>query len=115
RNGKDRVVGVGVGICIVAIAEVSGVVVVQQVVVPRFTIGLNRCLQRLQVGDDRSYARLRCIRAVGVRSAPVGRCAKGAAAVTVFCVPVVGVSSRIGVLYLVHNARILCARGNFNI
>ena len=69
----------------------------------------------MQVIHDRSDTRLRCVRAVGIRTAPIRRCTKGTAAITVFRVPVVGIGSRVGVLNLVDNTGVGCALRNFNI
>src|ERR1700693_3534454 len=52
RDGKHCVVGVGVGESILAIPKVSGVVVVEKVVVALFTVGSNGCWKRLQVIHD---------------------------------------------------------------
>ena len=53
--------------------------------------------------------------AVGVRSATVGGCTKGAAAITVFRIPVIGAGCWVRVLNLVHNTGIGRARRNRNI
>ena len=46
RNGEHRVVRVRVGVGVVAVAEVAGVVVVEQVVVARFAVRVDRTRQR---------------------------------------------------------------------
>ena len=95
RNGEDGVVGAGVGIGVVAVAEVAGVVVVQQVVVAGFA-ARRRWAARARRGSSRSAATPGwvVIGAVGVGAAAVGGRAVGAAAVAIFRVPVVGASGR---------------------
>ena len=70
---KTVLFGIGVGVGIVAVAEVSGVVVVQQVIVARLAARIDRPRQRLQIVHDRANAGLRGVRAVGVGAAAVRR------------------------------------------
>src|SRR5277367_5854680 len=73
RDGEDRVVGVGVGVGVVAISEVSRVVIVQEIVVVFLAACRDRRAQRLQIFNNGTNAGLCFVRAVGVGAATEGR------------------------------------------
>ena len=66
---EDGVGGVGVSECILTLTEVTGIVVIQQVVVTYFAVRVYRMRQRLQVLHNRRNAGLGGIRAIAVRTA----------------------------------------------
>ena len=115
RNGEDGVVGAGVGVGVVAVAEEARIVVVEQVVVAGIAIGLHGMRKRLQVIHDGGNTWLRHVCAVGVGAAAVGWRAVGAAAVAVFGVPVVGADGGIGIFDFVHDAGVRGALANFDV
>src|SRR5579863_8102577 len=73
----NGVVGIDVGVRISAVAEVTRVVVVEQVVVAGIAIGIDLRRQRLEIIHDRGHAGLGHIGAVRIASAAVdpGGCA----------------------------------------
>ena len=71
RNGEGRVARVRIGVGIAAIPEVAWVVVVQQVIVPRIAIRLDRPRQRCQIVEDRPNSRLGWIGAVRIGTAAI--------------------------------------------
>src|SRR4029077_11732676 len=98
RNGEDGLVGIAnVGIRASAITVVSGIVIVEQIVVSRIAIRTDGAVERMQIAHHRTNARRSCVRAVAVSSATVGGGAIGAAAIAIFGVPIIGASLRIGV------------------
>ena len=58
RNREWRVVGVRIGIGVASVAEVTGVVIVQQVVVAWIAVRRDRRIQRAEVAHHRSNSRL---------------------------------------------------------
>src|SRR5271156_1483580 len=56
-NREDGVEFAGIGIGVVAVAEIAGVVVVQQIVTAYLASGTDRVRKRLQIGDDCRNAR----------------------------------------------------------
>ncbi len=112
RNGERRIGRVVVDEGVLAVAEVTRIVVVQQVIVARLAMRIDRPRQAGEIIDDRPHAGLTRIRAVGVGAAAVdgrvGIWRRIAGVVTgsvaVFRVPVVGAARRIGILDLVDDA-----------
>src|SRR5467141_2310861 len=92
-----KVVGVGVG----AVAKISGIVIVQQVVVAFLAVRVDWPRERPKVFADLSYARLIRVGAVAVASAAVNGGAETSATVSVLSPPVVGAGDRVGVLNFV--------------
>src|ERR1700743_2140093 len=101
RNGEYGVIGVGIRECIAAVSEVSGIVVVQQVIVAGLAVRVDRTDQRLKVVDNGSHTRLGGVRAVSVRPAARRSGTKGTVAVTILGIPVVRARGRIRVFNLV--------------
>ena len=104
RNREHGVESGFVGEGIFALAEVAGIVIVQQVVVAHFAVRIHGVRKRLEIFHDRGDSRLRGVGAVAVGAAAVGRGTVRAAAVTIFCVPVVGAGRGIGIFNFVHHA-----------
>src|SRR6202034_2363820 len=65
RNGEDRVVGIGIGVGVLAVAEVAGVVVIQQIVAALLAMRRDRSREHVEVPDDRRDAGLGDVLAVG--------------------------------------------------
>src|SRR5207253_46859 len=59
RNRKRRVVDEVVVVSVGAVAKIARIVIVQQVVVARFAVGIDRTRERSQVLKDRAHAGLR--------------------------------------------------------
>src|SRR6201999_3570794 len=68
RNGEYRVRGIGIRECVVAVSEVSRIVVVQQVIMTGVAVRADRTRKRLKIADDGSDSRLSGVGAVGVRT-----------------------------------------------
>src|SRR5258708_2367029 len=100
RSVIRKVIGVGVS----AIAKISRVVVVQQVVVAFLAVRVDWPRERPQVFADLSYARLLRVGAVAISSATANGGAETAATVSILNPPVVGAGNRVGVLDFVHGA-----------
>ena len=66
RNGERGVVRVRVRVGITSIAEITRVVIIQQVVVIRIAVRLDRRSERGEICNDGTDTRLRRIRAVAV-------------------------------------------------
>ena len=88
---------------IVAVAEIARIVVVEQVVVARLAVRIDRSRQRLEIVHDRSDARLVLIRAFGIGPAAVRGRAEGPTAIAVFRVPVIRAAGWIGIFDFVHH------------
>ena len=84
RNCEHGVVRIRVGKRVVAVAEVAGVVVIQQIVVAGFAVGIDRLRQRLEVIHDWTRRQAEYVRAIGVGAAAIGSGTEGTAAVTIF-------------------------------
>ena len=123
RNREHGVVGVGVVISIGAVTKVTGIVVVEKVVVPGLAVWVDRMTQRLEEVHDSGNAWLGGVGTIGIRSAAIGRRAERPAAISILDPIVIGARLRIGILDLVHDAGIgrsrigrhLILRGYFGI
>src|SRR5439155_8009380 len=86
------------------IAKISGIVVVQQIIMPRIAIGIDRLFQRSEVVENWPHTRSVWIKAIAVGAAAKNRAAESSATVTVFRVPVVRGRRGIGIFDFVHGA-----------
>src|SRR5579872_1210010 len=108
RNGENRVGRAGIQEGILALAEIAGIVIVQEIVVPFFAARID--FEGLQVIHDGSDSGLTGIRAVAVRASTVRRRATGAGAVAILGIPIVGAHGGIGIFDLVQ-AHAVCRAG----
>src|SRR6185437_9140028 len=104
RNRERCVVNEGVGGSVCAIAEVTGIVIVQQVVVAGFAIRIDFARKRLEEAHDRTDAVLRGIRAVGIGAAARYRRAESTCAVAIFGVPVISGGGRVWIFDFIDGA-----------
>src|SRR6266481_2421165 len=93
RSVIHKVIGVGVS----AIAKISRVVVVQQVIVAFLAVWVDWPRERPQVFADLSYARLLRVGAVAIASTAVNGGAETSPTVSILSPPVVGARDRVGV------------------
>src|SRR5712664_3203655 len=103
-NGERRVVNKAVGVSVGTVAKISGIVVVQQIVVAFLAVRADGASQRAEVIPNGPNARLRRVGAVAVTSAAVNGGSESSSAVSVLSPPVVGARDRVGVLNFVHRA-----------
>src|SRR5712664_509273 len=108
-NGERRVVNKAVGVSVGTVAKISGIVVVQQIVVAFLAVRADGASQRAEVIPNGPNARLRRVGAVAVTSATVNGGSESSSAVSVLSPPVVGARDRVGVLNFVHSAGIRSA------
>ena len=93
----NTVFRVGVGKCVTAVAEVAGIVVVQQVIVTRFTLRFDGMGEGLEVVDNRGDSEKRSrVGAIGVASPAERGCSEGTAAITILGIPIVAAGGQLG-------------------
>src|SRR6266702_2912921 len=69
RHGKDGVLGVGVGIGVGAVAEVAGVVVVEQIIVAGLAVRFDVVGQRTEIAENGGDARGVAVGAIAIAAA----------------------------------------------
>src|SRR5208282_5921229 len=91
-----------VGVSVFTLAEVARVVIVEQVVVTRFTAGID--VDGVEVAHDVGDAILSGVRAIAVGSSAIGRITVGTTTIAVFGVPVIGARLRFRIFNLIQPA-----------